>query len=132
MKNIQDDYRWAPAKTVQAADKLIELKKNKGPWEVIAEIIKIWRSTHPTQYDSYIINLEGVKQSRKVTSVGGKQFSGVSKDKSGAYLQYKLDIPEKVVYMIRTLYNPEELPMDKKFYQTWAKKFPKMVVSTKV
>lgn len=125
-----ENYDYAPAQIVQGAQSIIDLKNKKGPWEVIDQIIKVWEATNPKTYKSFITNLDEVKGTRKVTNVGGKQFKGVSRDKtSGGLLQYKLDIPVKVIYMIRRVYSVEELPMDKEFYKKWAQKYPNMVIS---
>jgi hypothetical protein len=123
----QENLKWAPAKTVSAADKLIELKKNKDVWEVIRAIVQMWQETNPKEYDSFIYTLEHTKQTRKVT----KGFRGVSYDKeTGGNLRYKLDIPVKVIYMIRRLY--PDMNLDKDFYNKWEKVFPKMVIMEKV
>lgn len=121
-----DELKWTSSRVFTAADKLIELKKDKDPWEVFEYIVKIWMSTNPSEYESFLVDLDETKKSRKVTNVGGKQFAGVSVDKEGATLRYLLDIPTKVVYMIKALY--PEMNMDKEFYNKWAKKFPKMIV----
>lgn len=127
-----EEYRWTDPKIYESANKIIELKKTKGPWEVIEFILKMWRETNPKEYNSFVFSLDKIKSSRKITSIGGKQYSGVSKDAHGSYLQYKLDIPEKVVYLIRRVYTPTELPMNKEFYDAWAKKFPSMVIMERV
>lgn len=125
-----ENYDYAPARIVQGAQSIIDLKNKKDPWEVIDQIIKVWEATNPKTYKSFITNLDEVKGTRKVTAIGGKQFKGVSKDKvTGGLLQYKLDIPVKVVYMIRRVYSADELPMDKKFYAKWARRYPDMVIS---
>lgn len=126
-----NDVRWAPAKAVQAADELIKLKNNKGPWEVIEKVIEMWKSTNPTDYKSYIIQLEDMKSRGKVANVGNKHFTHTSKDKAtGGILRHELDIPLKVTYMIRKIY--PDLQMDKKFFKKWARKFPQMVISKRV
>jgi hypothetical protein len=125
------EYKYAPARIVQLADKLIELKKNKGPWEVIKFIVEGWSSTNPTAYKSFIQDVEINKQTRKVTNVGNKQFSGVSKTSHGM-LRYKLDIPVTVINMIRKLYSPQELPMNARFYDKLARMFPKFIISERV
>lgn len=125
------DYRYAPAKAVTTADHLIEFKRQhpNDIWLVIAEVIKAWEKTNPKQYASFIISHEDIKQSRKEYNIGTSTFTGVSKDKStGGLLAYTLDIPEKVVYMLRALYSAEELPFDKNFYNQFGKKFPKFRV----
>lgn len=127
--NLQDSQylKWAPAKTVSAADTLLEMRKTKDPWEVIAAVVKMWSETNPREYESFVYTLDKTKESRKVT----KGFRGVSYDKAtGGHLQYKLDIPVKVVYLIRRLY--PDMNMDKAFYAKWAKVFPKMVIMEKL
>jgi hypothetical protein len=122
-----DEYKWTNSRIFEAADKLVQLKKDKDPWEVFEYIVKIWKSTNPSEYESFIVNLNETKTTRKVTTVGNKQFSGVSVDKNtGGTLRYLLDIPVKVVHMIRKLY--PEMNLDKEFYTKWAKHFPKMVI----
>jgi hypothetical protein len=132
-----NDLKWAPASAFQAADEIIKLKKNKGPWEVIEKIVEMWEKTNPRDWQAFIFQLEDEKARGKVTNVGSKKFTNVSKDKgsgdekgTGGTLRHQLDIPLKVVYMIRKVY--PNLVMDKKFYNKWARKFPKMVVSEKV
>lgn len=125
---LADNLRWAPASVVGAADRLVELKKNKSPWEVIEAIVEMWTATNPTDWDSFLYDLEYKKQTSKVTSIGGTQFRGVSIDKSGTggILRHRLDVPVKVIYMIRRLY--PDMNMDKEFYVEWAKRFPKMMI----
>ena len=129
--DLINNFKYAPAKAVQAVDRLIKLKNTKSPWEVIAEIVKIWQSTEPKEWKSFIVTMKNVKATRKVTSVGNKQFSGVTKNK-GSYGRALLDIPTRVMRMIRAIYKAEDLPMDKKFYDKFAKKFPMFVVWEKV
>lgn len=124
-------YKFAPARVVQLADKLIEMKKNKSPWEMIKFIVQGWVATNPSAYKSFITDVEINKRSRKLTNVGNKQFSGVSRTKDGM-LRYKMDIPETVIYMIRRLYSPEELPMNNKFYDKLGRMFPKFIISERV
>ena len=122
--------KYAPASIVLAVDRLIAMKKNKDKWTVITEILKIWDKLNLHAYKSHIINIKDVKSSRKVTRVGSKEFSGVTYDKkTGGYLNYTLDIPEKVINIIRKLYTTEELPMNKKFFREFAKRYPIFTVS---
>jgi len=126
-----NDYRYTPASVFSAADKLVKMKKEKVIWEVIAKIVEMWEKTNPKEWEAHLIDLSWDKEIGKVTSIGTKQFSHVSKNK-GALLRKTLDIPQRVILLIRRLYSPQELPMDKKFFRTWAQKFPKMVVSQKL
>jgi hypothetical protein len=123
------DYRYTNAKNLSAVNKLIELKKVKSPWEVIDAVLAMWHKSCPSEYDSHLVALEFAKQTGKRTSVGNKQFSNVSMSKSGM-LRRLLDIPVKVTYLIRRLY--PDMPMDKKFFNQFAERYPKMVVSERV
>ena len=121
-------YKYAPAGAVKTVDHLIHFKKTKGIWTVIAEILKVWTAERPKEYKSFIITLEKTKASRKVTSVGSKRFRGVTK-KGGSYGRAMLDLPVRVHNMIRVLYSPQELKMDKEFFEKFLKKFPKFRIA---
>ncbi len=124
---------FAPAGATLSVDHLIKLKKDKGPWDVIQAIVEIWKKQRPTEWESMLVGTKEIKESRKVTNVGGKKYTGVSKDKeTGGTIRYTLDIPVKVVKMIRVMYNSGELPMDKPFYKKFGKKFPIFKISEKL
>jgi hypothetical protein len=129
-KNILEDFvKYAPAKDVQAADRLIELKKQNKLWEAVELCFEIWARRNPKEWKSFLFHVDEVRETRKTT----RGFKGVSRDKeTGGYTQYLLDIPQDVVYMLRKLYTPDELPMDKKFFNQLARRFPKFRVSHKV
>lgn len=129
ISNDLDNFRYAPAKVVDMGSRLVELRKTKGLWEVIEEIMKMWSDTSPKEYQSFLVDLDFTKADGKETNVGGKTWSNVSKDLNGSLLRHRLDIPVKVVYMIRRLYSTDECPMDSDFYDEWARRFPKTVVS---
>jgi len=113
---------------VLAADSLIELKKKSGtnPWPVIEKAIEIWASREPGTWKSYLVRLDNVRNTRK-----DKKFGSTYDKYYGGYLRYTLDIPEKVIYMLRVLYTPDELPMNKTFFNEWARRFPKMKIAEK-
>jgi hypothetical protein len=129
VKLLSDAYRWAPAKAVTMGDELVKLRNTRPVWEVIEAVMKMYSETNVHEYQSFLVDLKDTKDLGKVTNVGGKAFSNVSKDINGATLRHRLDIPVKVVYIIRRLYSVEELPMDEKFYAKWARMFPRTVVS---
>jgi len=128
-KLLADNLRWAPAKAVDMGNRLVSLRQTQGLWTVIEEIMRMWADTNPREYQSYLIDLEDTKEDGKITSVGNKRWSNVSKDLNGSMLRHRLDIPVKVVYMIRRLYSVDECPMDADFYDEWSRRFPKTVVS---
>lgn len=128
-----DNFRYAPAKVVSMGQRLVELRRTKDVWEVIRELVKMWVDTSPKEYKSFLVDLDFTKDTGKVTRTGGgSSFTNYSIDESGFQLRHTIDIPVKVIYMIRRLYSVEELPMDKDFYDKMAIEFPDMVVSKMV
>lgn len=119
---------------VSAANKLATLKKQSGsnPWPVIEECFIIWEKTHPSKYDSYLLYLDDIKTSRNVTTVGNSQFTGVQRSKDGAINSYVADIPKQVMHMIRAVYDPNELPMNKEFWTEFIKRYPHYAIRKKV
>lgn len=110
---------------VAFVNRLFELKQKSGskPWPVIEEIIKYWSAKNPTNWRSFLYQLDEVKQTRL------DQKFGLSK---GGTMRYTLDMPEAVQYMIRMMYNADELPMNSQFFLAFARKFPAFKVAEKI
>lgn len=121
-----NQHTWSD---VGAVNQLVSLKQANGsnPWPVIERCIYIWSETKPSEWESFLVELGKTKATRK-----DKKYASTKDRISGGYLRYTLDIPEKVIYMIRCLYTPQELPMRKDFFYEWAKRFPKMKVAEKI
>jgi len=107
----------------QAADRIIRTSKDKGVWEVIGEIIQVWLDVNPARWQSYLIYLKDIKKTRKDKFASTKEH--------GRYLRYLVDVPIEVTKMIRILYPPDKLKMDKKFWRTFAKKFKVFTIPEK-
>ncbi|MBU1077436.1 MAG: hypothetical protein KKH98_09100, partial [Spirochaetes bacterium] len=96
---------------------------------VIEAIFETWEKTHPREYKSHVIYIKDVKDTRR------DKFASSDPRKDPVHngiLRYTLDIPERVIYMIRKVYNATELPMNREFFLTFAKKFPKYKVAEKL
>ncbi len=109
---------------LSAVEKLIALRDKSGSnvWPVVEECLKIWESKKPAEYKSFLLDLKDMQETRR------NKFASSETE----MYRYTLDIPETVVYMLRKLYTTEELPMDKKFFRSWAQKFPKMKIAEKI
>jgi hypothetical protein len=109
---------------IAAATKLVALKKKyqTNYWPVVEEVLKIWADKHPGEYKSFLFELQDMKETRR------NKFASSETE----MFRYTLDIPETVVFMLRKLYTTEEMPMDKQFFRSWAKKFPKMQIAEKI
>ena len=121
---IADLYeRWMPMKHVMAADHLIDLKhKNqKDVWIVIDAIVEAWRKKHLDEWKSFIIETKKTSQTR-TNEYGANKKAG---------LRYIVDCPEWIHHVIRKLYDPDELDMNKEFWQLFWKRYPVFRVSEK-
>ena len=118
-----------------AADQILKLKERSGsnPWPVIERILEVWSERHPDKWESYLVYLKEIKDTRKVTSVGGSLWRGVSKgDKdNNAITVYAMDIPQPIMFMIRAVYNTSELPMNKEFFAEFGRHFPRFKILEK-
>jgi len=114
---------------LRAVERLEELKQKNGtnPWPVIEECFRIWESTNPKAWQAHLVNIYDLRRTRK-----DSKFASSKDPVTGGILRYTLDIPEKVMYMIRMLYSVEELPMDRPFFLEFARRFPKLKVAQKV
>lgn len=132
MKYIYDQFGIRRrVSDLNAVERLFALKgkSSSNPWPVIEECVKIWEATNPTEYKSFLFELEDIKQTRRDKFAS----SDPKKDtKYGGQFRYTLDIPEKVMYMLRCVYDTDELPMNREFFMAWSKRFPKMKVAEKI
>lgn len=109
-------------------ERLEKLKASSTkPWDVIEELFKVFQKKQPKQWKSHLIEIDDIRETRKE-----KKFASSHDKAHDAYLRYTLDIPEFIMYGIRMLYTPDELVMDRKFYQEFAKRFPAYKVAEKL
>lgn len=116
---------------LNAVESLFKLKSENGsnPWPVIEKCITIWADTHPSQWKSFLYEVRDTKRNRRNKFAA----SDPRKDKKhGGTIRYTLDIPEKVMYMVRCVYDSTELPMNREFMLEWARRFPKMKIAEKL
>lgn len=129
MKYIYDkNGRKREIADLVAIERLEKLKADSGsnPWPVIGECINIWVKKNPSKWDSYLLYLKDIRETRKETVIGGKSFKGVSRgdEKNDGITSYTLDIPQPIMFMMRAMYTHEELPMNKEFFEEFGWKFP--------
>lgn len=118
----------------QLTDHLWGLRKRPF-WEAVENVVKIWKSSKPSEWDAYIVRLESVKQSQKKKSgIGGKEWRGVSVDKrSGLTRKHVVDFPIWIHLCLKKMY-PEknEYLNGKKFFRSFGARFPVFRVFEKV
>ena len=110
-------------------DRFMSLKRKSGsrPWSVIEECFRVWESKKPKEYQSHLIYLNDIRETRK-----DRKFASTKDKVTGGYLRYTLDIPSDVMKMIRAVYSVDELPMNREFFHEFAQKFPKYRVAEKM
>lgn len=118
-----------PLRHIQAVEQLVALKQKSGssPWPVIEKCFNVWAEEKPTKWKSYVVYLDDVRKTRKDPT-----FASTKDKVSGGYLRYTVDIPQEVMLMIRCIYSPNELPMNREFFIEFARRFPKFRIAEKV
>ena len=111
--------RLVKGKHVLFADKLLELRRYKGPWAVIDEIVKYWESHPQKTWRAHLIELRETRKNKFGSNKGHD-------------LRYIVDVPEKIIYMIRAMYKSEELEMDKQFFRQFGKRYKQFLVPQKI
>lgn len=127
---IYDQY-GIPRKTedIRLVEQIEKLKKESGsnPWPVIEELFRIFKTKRLAEYKSHVFYIEQTRGTRR-----GKFAASNPDPVHGGILRYTLDIPEFVMNGIRFVYSPEELPMNRKFFFEFAKRFPDCQVAEKL
>ena len=106
------------ASDVQLADKAFEMKKNKGLWDTLELLVNVWMKKTPEDFEGFKIQIDayrdGLFDSKYGQTAGGKDIDR----------RFIMSFPKKLFFMIRSLYKAPELPMDRKFYAEFARRFP--------
>lgn len=123
-----EDPNWydklVPAKVLMQVDHLTNLKHENQTdiWPVIDAVVGLWKKKKPTEYRAFILDVDATRDSRNNTF-------GSNKKKN---LRYTVDCPEWVYYVIRKLYDVDELDMNKEFWEHFWKRYPIFRVSEKL
>jgi len=110
----------------EAVNKIVEARRKEDTWEVIDLLLKLWAQSVPDEVEAININIDEYKE-----SLNDKEFA-TTKGGGDMDRRFMLSFPNRLMQMIRTQYKVEELQFDKKFYQTFAKKYPFFMVAEKV
>lgn len=123
---VQPEYVWRKAKVIAKADRLIQLKNDKGPWAAIELIFEDWKKTNPTEYEAFIVDV-GAKQDTRSSK------TGASRDKNSG-LRYTMDIPAQPWAMIKVLFGDKEMidPYSKEFFRELGYRFPFLKVAERL
>lgn len=114
------------ARDVALADKVLETKKNKGLWVTLELLVNAWLKDSPEDFEAFKFQIDayrdGLFDSKYGQTAGGKDMDR----------RFTMVFPEKLFFMIRSIYKPTELNMDRKFYTKFATRFPMFRIPEKL
>lgn len=110
---------------VMFAEKVFDSKRDKGVWPTIELMIDYWTQKNPTDWKAFKIHLENTRNDLKDRKFGQTPDKNMER-------RLTMVFPEKLHYMIRAIYKPDELKMDKGFYLEFLKRFPIFQVPEKI
>lgn len=99
------------------ADKLVEMRKKADHWKVIDELVNAWSQKTPEEFHAYKVYIDDTR------NVQIDPKFGQTKDKTQDR-RLKLVFPQSLMQMIRAVYKPQDLAMDKKFFDEFARRYP--------
>lgn len=100
------------------AEKIIRMKKEKDVWEVIDTLIKVWARHAPDDVEAMRINIAEYRD-----NLIDKKF-GQTKGGKDQERRFQLAFPQSLMMMIRSIYQSDELQMDRKFFAEFGKRYP--------
>lgn len=110
---------------VLLAEKIIGMKSNKNPWEVIGELVDAWMKRTPEEFNAYKTYIEDTRR----VQIDSKYGKTRNQDHDRRFM---LVFPEPLMAMIRAVYKPADLPMDKEFFREFARRFPFFRIPEKI
>ena len=107
------------------ATKIVESRKTKPIWEVIDMIVKLWEVKCQDEAKAVRINIDQYREDAidkdYAQTKGGKQFNR----------RLLMALPRKLMLLIRTVYDSDELKMDSKFNKEFVKRYPNFRIGRK-
>ena len=94
-------------------EKIMALRDNKKQWDAIDEIFKFFAKNYPQEYRESVEISQGLRGTR-----GDKWGRGdklLHKESRKINLRMVMNMPMRLVTIIRKVYNEQELPFDRKF-----------------
>lgn len=122
---IIDNGNYRPIHHVAAVDRIFESYKKKGFWETIDTMMKVWEEINPGAWRELIVEVQNTRD-----DLVDKRYATTGKQSRYMERRLLLRMPDFVCQSIMKLY-PDE-PMDRKFYNKFARRYPAFRVSEKI
>lgn len=110
---------------VQLADKVVHMRKNKDQWDTIEELVKAWMDRSPEEFKAFKVYIGDTRE----VQIDPKFATTKNQDQDRRLL---LVMPRSLHDMIRSIYKPDELKMDKEFFMKFAKRFKFFKIPEKI
>ncbi len=120
---VLENDNLRPAHHVAAVDRIMKAYKMKPFWGFVDEVMTVWADIHPAQWKEMIIDIKEQRldlKDRKYATTESKHMER----------RLLLRMPEFVNYAIVKMY--PDYPMDRKFFNTFARRYPAFRISEKV
>jgi hypothetical protein len=122
---VEENGRSRKKSDIDWVENLIKLKNSKDQWAVIDALLERWLKDTPEEVEALKIEIgdhrELLTDKEFGQTAGGKDFER----------RFTLVFPRKLMLMIRSMYPPEELEFDPKFYREFVKRYPSFKVAQK-
>jgi hypothetical protein len=119
-----DNGRIRDASDVLLADKVLESKNDI--WATIDLLVNAWEKKSPEDFKAFKVQMGDYR-----SGLFDRRFAQ-TKDGKNHERRFTMVFPEKLYNMIRAIYKADELPMDKKFYYDFLKRYPFFRVPEKI
>lgn len=110
-------------------DKVMGLREEKKLWESLDIIIKFYRKKYPNEYRESVEISRDLRKSRG--DEWGRGEKSLHKESRRANLRMVMNLPFRLIAIIRKVYSEEELPFDRKFLRRFGIKYPEFLVPQK-
>ncbi len=110
-------------------DRLMKLREEKKLWECLDEIVRFYRKHYPEEYTESVSISKDLQKSRgDEWGRGNKWIHKISRE---ANWRMVMNLPFRLISIIRKVYSEEELPFDRRFLKKLGRKYPEFLVPEK-
>lgn len=107
-------------------EKLMKLREDKRQWEALDEIVTFFKKNYPLEYQESVEISKDLKKTRgDEWGRGDKYLHKVSRSASWRMV---MNMPFRLVAIIRKVFSEQDLPFDRKFLRKFGTKYPEFLV----
>jgi len=115
---ISENGKIRDVDNIELAEKITDMRAKQDPWDVIDLMVRTWAKTAPDEAEAIRINVAQYRESQI-----DKKYAQTKLGKDQER-RFQLSFPRSLMLMIRSQYKADELPMDRKFFSEFGKRYP--------